>query len=250
MDSATANGHQNDNEIILIDAGKDSLTITWPEVTDAIRYVLEYRKHSGGSPEKKWEVLSDKLTTCQVQKMNLDSNNKHGYYFRVGAIVSEIEHRPLEWITHLQPFQLLDGSQFQMDPPNVIPDNTKEGIDNYSLDISWKLTNMKGCMAGYELQMREYYAGKSWITIARYLSSSSVTKKNCNSFHGYQFRIRPVRKESIYDDDGNILPQNSTIGKRKSKNTISGINTDRPFSKPSIPMLAIRAAKQQQPQIS
>ena len=54
--------------LTLIDATSDSLTVSWPEIPGAERYVLEFRK---ASHDETFEKLSDTLTTPQARKRNL-----------------------------------------------------------------------------------------------------------------------------------------------------------------------------------
>ena len=217
MPLTTNRTESSDNRVVLIDASSDSLTVTWPPVRGAVRYVLEYRRNKEGN---EYKVLSDKLTKTQVRKKNLSGAS--GYYFRVGAVTErgDPDAQPKEWMTHALPFKLLGHHEFQMDPPNVSP-----AVGSFqTLLVSWKRSSMKGCMFQYELQMREFRGGTPWTTIASNLGGTFVKKKNLTSPSGYQFRVRPVRMENP------MIPT--------SPNPYNKTGRDRPFSPPSEPVVA------------
>jgi hypothetical protein len=195
----------------LIDASYDSLTVTWPAVPGAIRYVLEYKVNITSSTstststtkddqdkdnEDSFQVLSTTLTQTQARKKNIPWT-KSGFWFRVGAVTTlddtttTATSRPTtSWMTHSQPFHLL-GVQFQMEAPVVT-----HAIGCYqTLLVSWKKRSMKGCDFVYELQMREFVGGTPWKTIAEDLVATFAKKKNCTSPYGYQFRVRPINDE-------------------------------------------------------
>jgi Thioredoxin-like len=195
----------------LIDASYDSLTVTWPSVPGAIRYVLEYKVNTTSSTstststtkddqdtenEDSFQVLSTTLTQTQARKKNIPWT-KSGFWFRVGAVTTlddtttTATSRPTtSWMTHSQPFHLL-GVQFQMGAPVVT-----HAIGCYqTLLVSWKKRSMKGCDFVYELQMREFVGGTPWKTIAEDLVATFAKKKNCTSPYGYQFRVRPINDE-------------------------------------------------------
>ena len=208
---------KSDNKIVLIDASSDSLTVTWPHVKGAVRYVLEYRRNKAGY---EYKVLSDKLTKTQVRKKNLSGAS--GYYFRVGAITerNKPDAEPKSWMTHALPFKLLGHHEFQMESPHVSP-----AVGSFqTLLVSWKRSSMKGCMFQYELQMREFKGGAPWTSIASNLGGTFVKKKNLTSTNGYQFRVRPIRMENP------MTPM--------SPNPYNITGRDRPFSPPSEPIVA------------
>ena len=166
--------------IVLIDSDESSLTISWPEVKGARRYVLEYAV-SSSSGKLEYQKLSDKLTTTQVRKRNLDPKDGP-FKFRV---------RPRDEIDFLgdyitsENFQLLERCGDRMDAPQV-----SSAGGNSSVLIEWKKfdtsVNVK-----YEIQIREDIGGDPWQTIGT-VSGLSVRKKNLNAKSSYQFRVRPI----------------------------------------------------------
>ena len=172
----------------LITATTDSVTVTWPAVEGAKRYVLEYRQVDNDD-DGSFQVLSDKLSQTQARKRNLSGDK--GFIFRVGAITSdEADATVSDWVTHPEPFQLLttDAEQAQMEAPKVV-----HAGSNQALLISWKKKSNGSSEAEttkYELQMRENRGGEPWTTIAKSLSNTEVKKKNLTSTVGYQFRVR------------------------------------------------------------
>jgi nucleoredoxin len=168
------------NNMELIDSSDNSLTVSWPEVTGAERYVLQYRKDTS-SDQVVFETLSEKLTTTQARKRNLD---QAGYIFRAGAI-KENGDEPKTWVTHQEAFQVLTEGQetTRMVQPKVQP------AGNQAVKVSWDAVED---VAAYELQMRENEGGTAWKSIAASLSGTEVRKKNLTSKKGYMFRIRPA----------------------------------------------------------
>jgi len=163
--------------IQLLDARPDSLTVTWPTVSGAKRYVLELKSENG---DGEFRELSSKLSQPQAKKKNLTPNQ--AYSFRV-APVTQDETRG-SWITHEDPFLTLseqEGEHSMEAPTTAIG-------GNQALTIRWKAQTEA---TGYELQMRENKGGEGWTTIAASLSGIEVRKKNLTSSSGYQFRVRP-----------------------------------------------------------
>lgn len=169
------------SSVILIDATFDSLTVSWPEVKGASRYVLQYRRNTS-SDSQKFESLSEKLTTTQARKKNLVDDNGTGFFFRVGAVLGD--EKVSSWKTHGEPFFLLSKAveEERMQPPTTALAGTNE-----ALIVSWKA--VEGA-SSYELQMRENAGGSEWDTIASAFSGTQVKKKNLPSKNGYQFRVR------------------------------------------------------------
>eukprot|EP00934_Nitzschia_sp_Nitz4_P006808 Nitzschia sp. Nitz4//scaffold27_size158506//152578//153570//NITZ4_002627-RA/size158506-processed-gene-0.94-mRNA-1//-1//CDS//3329545569//6798//frame0 len=162
--------------IVLIDARSNSLAITWPEVSGASKYRLEYKT----ADQTDFDLLSDKLTQTQARKKNLQSDQQ--YFFRVAPIVNDSVQENA-WVSHDTPFQPIsaDKESACMAAPSTAP------AGNHALKISW--TAQTGA-SGYELQMRENAGGADWTTIAPSLSGTEVRKKNLTSKSGYQFRVR------------------------------------------------------------
>jgi thiol-disulfide isomerase/thioredoxin len=182
--------------ITLIDSTTDSLTVSWPEIPGAERYVLQYRKAAAGDGE--FETLSDKLTTPQARKRNLLDEEGTGFVFRVGAIVASAnDSEPSSWTSHSEPFCLLTADQDtnRMNAPKAFL-----GGSNASLRITWTPTAAAADndADAYELQMRENRAGADWTTIAASFKGTEVRKKNLTSQHGYQFRVRTVGKTAFF----------------------------------------------------
>ena len=243
---------QENDKIVLVDSTRDSLTITWPAIPGALRYVLEYRKHKGS---KEFKVLSSKLTKTQVCKKNLTGKSPtNEFFFRVGAIMGPTsendennknkangdsnDERPKKWLTHSIPFKLLEPHEFQMEAPVVMQDD--EG-DVHNLVISWKRSCMKDCNFQYELQMREFRDGMPWQTIATGLRGTTVKKKNLTSRNGYQFRVRPVARlvrGGCKKDDVLNSPTKSPAAKRQRNSVATTAPRERPFSPPSAPEVA------------
>ena len=174
--------------IELIDATSSSLTVSWPKVAGASRYVLQYRKAVCGD-KVTFETLSNKLASTQARKRNLDFAG--GYFFRVGAAEGEEDDDNVKsWVSHNEAFQILseDQESGRMETPTTVP------AGNQALLIKWK----KHETSSYELQMRENDGGAKWNTIAASLSSTEVRKKNLTSPQGYQFRVRPAGSDAAF----------------------------------------------------
>lgn len=175
--------------IQLVDSSSSSLTVTWPAVDGAKRYVLEYRIAAAFSEtdDEDFQLLSDKLTQTQVRKRNLSAEiAPDGFIFRVGAVLDDGNKSPENWVSHKHPFLLLndEADKSRMDTPTMTP------AGNHALVISWKKkTNDETVKT--ELQMRENKGGEIWQTIAASLGGTEVRKRNLTSKLGYQFRVRP-----------------------------------------------------------
>ena len=198
----------------LIAATTDSLTVTWPAVDNANRYVLEYREASNDDVDGddnntiSFQVLSDKLSQTQARKRNLSGDV--GFFFRVGAVTSDDDTATVcDWVTHPEPFRLLttEEEQRQMEAPKVV-----HAGSNQALHLSWKAkTDNNNEPAKYELQMRENRGGIPWATIAKSLSNTEVKKKNLISTMGYQFRIRAVIENGPDNEKNPFSPPSDAI---------------------------------------
>jgi len=162
--------------ITLLDARSDSLTVTWPAVVGAKRYVLELKTNEDGD----FRELSSKLTQPQAKKKNLTPDQPHS--FRLAPVMGD--ETIGSWITHMDAFRTL--SKEEGDNSMELP--TASTVGNQALAVKWKPA--EGA-TGYELQMRENKGGEGWKTIAASLSGTEVKKKNLVSESGYQFRVRP-----------------------------------------------------------
>eukprot|EP00534_Pseudo-nitzschia_fraudulenta_P003347 CAMPEP_0201125098 /NCGR_PEP_ID=MMETSP0850-20130426/19149_1 /ASSEMBLY_ACC=CAM_ASM_000622 /TAXON_ID=183588 /ORGANISM="Pseudo-nitzschia fraudulenta, Strain WWA7" /LENGTH=329 /DNA_ID=CAMNT_0047392901 /DNA_START=117 /DNA_END=1103 /DNA_ORIENTATION=- len=166
--------------IALLDARSDSLTVTWPAIDGAKRYILELNTGAGGDG---FRELSSKLTQPQAKKKNLAPGSS--YSFRVAPVLDD--DKAGSWITHDEAFATLSNEEGEkaMEAPT-----TSIG-GNQALAVQWKPAEGSST-TGYELQMRENRGGETWKTIAASLSGTEVKKKNLASKSGYQFRVRPV----------------------------------------------------------
>ena len=199
--------------IRMIETSQDSITVTWPRVPKAERYVLEFRP----ATDYRWTVLSDSLTKNQARKKNLEDFTRQGFFFRVTPYVQG-QKKP--FFVSREPFKLMeeDIDDSRMESPSVKieagakaliswkpaqsivkPSNSSEGA-NYRVRFvkeSDKIT--------YDLQMREDVGGRGWKTIATALENCQVRKKNLTSRYGYQFRVRPSRGLTPYSQATDII---------------------------------------------
>lgn len=168
------------NSIILIDARSDSLTISWPPVTGAVYYLLEYRT----TEDDEFSLLADDLLKPTARKYHLSP--ECDYFFRAAAIFEDDQLGP--WMEHEESFHPLDyeDEDYCMAAPRV----TSAGED--TLMVAWDDVED---VDGFELQMRECRGGAPWVTIAPELNELEVKKRNLKSSLGYQFRVRPVGGE-------------------------------------------------------
>mmetsp|Transcript_21948 Transcript_21948/g.36303 ORF Transcript_21948/g.36303 Transcript_21948/m.36303 type:complete len:336 (+) Transcript_21948:170-1177(+) len=176
----------------LIDSTDNSLTVSWPEVPGAQRYVLQYRKNTS-SDQIIFENLSEKLTTTQARKRNL--LDESGYFFRAGAIHQDDETEPNAWVTHAEAFSVLteEHEKMRMAQPKV------ETAGSQAVKMTWGTTSSDTTTdGGYELQMRENIGGAAWSTIAASLSGTEVRKKNLTAKNGYMFRVRPAGTDAAF----------------------------------------------------
>lgn len=170
----------------LIDSTATSLTVSWPAVPGAKKYVLQYRLEG---KDEEFTTLSAKLTSTQARKKNLEGE---GHMFRVGAIKEEDETEPKVWITQKSPFSVLTTAQ---EDTRMAQPTTQQSGSNETVIARWE---KKDDTSGYELQMRENDGGVPWKTIAASFSGTEVRKKNLSSKNGYQFRVRPAGTEDAF----------------------------------------------------
>lgn len=216
----------------LIDLSENSLTVSWTEVPQAQRYVLQYCKNVS-SDQLVFETLSESLTTTQVLKRNLGQG---AYVFRVGAVMKG-ETEPQSWITHNEPFQVLTEVQEQsrMARPRVEPAGHK------AAKLSWEAVDNA---SGYELQMRENEGGVAWTTIPTSISGTEVRKKNLNSKKGYMFRIRPAGTDLPYSKASEVVTGSSLS--EGIKRVLSVLDNDQLLSDPktTVPVADVLAGKE------
>jgi len=198
----------NDNGIVLIDSTTTSLSISWPEIPEAQRYILQYRGASKAGDEnpnnkESHTTLSEKLTTTQAKKNNL-LHTDGPFQFRVRAITTNEKTRNDngesfdDWIKNKDSFQVLSEEEEKLRMPQA-PKLVSEG--NNSILVRWNAYSDTS-LSGYELQMREDSSGAGWVTIAPRIKNTEVRKRNLKSGMRYQFRVRPVlssvEKSEVY----------------------------------------------------
>jgi len=180
--------------VAVIDARSTSLTITWPEVENATRYILAYRSNGSTTDtttynNSDFEILSSMLTQPQARKKNLSPSTR--YFFRVAAVLNDHGDESLTttgpWTAHDEPFSTLSVEAEQKSTPAPTVTNA---WSNLPLLVSWTNTE-EGDTSGCRLHMREDRGGVRWTTIARSLTGTEVKKKNLHSPLGYRFRVRP-----------------------------------------------------------
>ena len=191
--------------VVLIHAEESALTISWPEVGGARRYILHYRKvDNGDGVDVEFETLSNKLVATQARKKNLTDENGSGFMFRVGAILNDDhDDAVVDWVSHNEPFKLL--SKEQQDKRMAAP-RVSMGGANLAALVSWDASPSNS--GPYEIQMKENVGGCEWKTVAASFAGLEVRKKNLTSQHGYQFRIRPARSDS---DNDNVFSSPSDV---------------------------------------
>lgn len=187
--------------IQLIDARSDSLTVTWPVMEGATKYVLELKSNND---DEDFRELSSKLTQPQAKKKNLTPD--HDYWFRVAPIGKDDTRG--SWMTHPQAFRTLAEGTTSMEAPTTCIDG------NQALTVRWKAhSNDQVAKVGYELQMRENKGGEGWTTIAASLSGTQVRKKNLTASAGYQFRVKPA----VSSQDAFSPPSQAMVAKGLSQ---------------------------------
>eukprot|EP00567_Pseudictyota_dubia_P005378 CAMPEP_0197436068 /NCGR_PEP_ID=MMETSP1175-20131217/3543_1 /TAXON_ID=1003142 /ORGANISM="Triceratium dubium, Strain CCMP147" /LENGTH=369 /DNA_ID=CAMNT_0042965253 /DNA_START=26 /DNA_END=1135 /DNA_ORIENTATION=- len=193
----------SNKKIVLIDATVDSLTVSWPSVAGADRYVLQFKPALASELEESsssadggngaYTTLSENLRTTQARKRNLTSPGSE-FWFRVRP-ASDGGGDSDEWIGHDEPFHLLteEEERVRMDAPSATADGNQAAVVRWKTKVSpGGGGGGKGESEGYELQMRENDGGAGWSTVAPRLNGTQVRKKNLTSRSGYQFRVRPA----------------------------------------------------------
>ena len=208
--------------IHLLDARSDSLTVTWPVIENAKRYILELKV---GDTE--YKELSSKLTQPQAKKKNLQQNQE--YWFRVAAIVNDC-YDVGDWITHPDPFQTLVEDATFLEAPTVVLGG------NEALTISWSSDNNNNYNNKYELQMRENRGGQGWTTIAPTLSNTHVKKKNLTSQLGYQFRVRVAGSTNQAFSTPSIAMVARGLSENLKRQWFSGVTSLLKNNSPVIPL--------------
>ena len=179
----------------LIDSTTSSLTVTWPSIKGAIKYILQYRK----ADSETFQTLSDQLASTQARKRNLTDTNNVGFVFRAGPITSKGGDDISDWITHSEPFHLLSGED---EKKRMAPPKTSLAGSNQAVLIKWDAVPS---VSQYELQMRENGGGITWTTISSTLSGTEVRKKNLTSKLGYQFRVRPSNGDAPFSSPSEAI---------------------------------------------
>jgi thiol-disulfide isomerase/thioredoxin len=187
------------NTLVLMDARSTSLTVTWPSVEGASRYILEFRT----AEEEDFSKLSDKLTSTQARKKNLTP--EQSYVFRAAGVVNDTVG---PWITQKEDaFTTLSKVQ-EEEECMAQPTTTNVGSD-HALLISWQ--KFDKAVSGHELQIRENKGGCAWATIAPSLAGLICKKKKLNSSLGFQFRVRPSGSDAPFSP-----PSDSAIARNLS----------------------------------
>ena len=181
-------------QLVLVDARKDSLTLTWPPEKNAVKYIIDFRLIEDGEDPKKdaeaeFDRISDSLKGTLCRKKNLKPETE--YFFRVAPVVwdkKKSKYMKKEWIRHKQPFETL--SQEQDDDFSMLPPIVTVPAETDSLIVTWEEVTEQ--IYGFELQMRENRGGARWFKINDALESNEIQRYNLTSQWGYQFRVRPL----------------------------------------------------------
>lgn len=174
----------NSCKVIVVDVDTSSLTLSWPEVRGARRYLLEYEAASASSPDS-YNILSDKLTTTSARKRNLNLSDGP-FRFRVRAR-DEIDFIGDVMISDFVNVLSEEAHLARMDAPSVSSNG------NCSVLVQW--TKILEGNSGVTIQMREDKGGSQWKTIASDFTGNVVRKKNLNDVASYQFRLKPSSNE-------------------------------------------------------
>ena len=118
--------------LVLLNAEVDALTVSWSETSQAVRYILQYRK--ANDDDEAFTTLSDNLKSTQVRKKNLVDENGSGFLFRVAAILKEQDAQSSDWTTHAESFRLLTSEEAstRMQAPKVF-----SGGSAFAGIVSW-----------------------------------------------------------------------------------------------------------------
>ena len=189
-------------EVILVDARCDSVTISWTKVEEAVCYILEYRTVNPLEPD--WQRLAEDIQGTSSRKRNLMPESQ--YFFRISPVYEDDTVGP--WITHVDAFETLTQEQDE-DYAMAAPIVTIPAEPN-ALIITWEEVDEE--VHGFELQMRENKGGARWFGFQTSGHSSEVKKKNLTSPWGYQFRVRPVT-----DFDEPFSPPSNPVQPRRGE---------------------------------
>ncbi|CAJ1964913.1 unnamed protein product [Cylindrotheca closterium] len=189
-------------EVILVDARSDSMTISWTKVEEAVCYILEFRTVNPLEPD--WQRLAEDIQGTSSRKRNLMPESQ--YFFRISPVYEDDTVGP--WITHPESFETLTQEQDE-DYAMAAPIVTIPAEPN-ALIITWEEVDED--VHGFEMQMRENKGGAKWFGFQVSSVSSEVKKKNLTSPWGYQFRVRPVT-----DFDEPFSPPSNPVQPRRGE---------------------------------
>jgi hypothetical protein len=157
----------------LFDASEDSLTLSWPAVTRAVRYELQWRR--ADDSEDAWKSASDKITNLAVKKRGLEPDTAYMFRVRARDDVDWHEFGATECFTTLR-----DGTQ-RLAPPTLAD---ASGAD---LLVTWRTV---ADSSRYEIQFWE--DGSGWRSASSKLKGSSVRKTNVEAGASYISRVRAL----------------------------------------------------------
>lgn len=190
------------DQIVLVDARCDSVTISWMKAEEAVCYILEYRTVNPLEPD--WQLLAEDIQGTSSRKRNLMPESQ--YFFRVSPVYEDDTVGP--WLTHDDVFETISQEQdedYAMAAPIVtIP------VEPNALIITWEEVDED--VHGFEMQMRENRGGARWVSFQVSSHSAEVKKKNLTSPWGYQFRVRPVT-----DFDEPFSPPSNPVQPRRGE---------------------------------
>lgn len=216
------------NEVMLVDARSDSVTISWVKVEESVCYILEYRTCNPLEPD--WQRLAEDIQGTSSRKRNLMPESQ--YFFRISPVYEDDTVGP--WITHPEAFETLTQEQDE-DYAMAAPIVTIPAEPN-ALIITWEEVDEE--VHGFEMQMRENKGGAKWFGFQTSGQSSEVKKKNLTSPWGYQFRVRPVT-----DFDEPFSPPSNPVQPRRGEKYNRNRAQPAPAAQPQY-----RSAKQAQQQ--
>jgi len=133
------------DQIVLVDARCDSITISWMKAEEAVCYILEYRTVNPLEPD--WQLLAEDIQGTSSRKRNLMPESQ--YFFRVSPVYEDDTVGP--WLTHNDVFETISQEQdedYAMAAPIVtIP------VEPNALIITWEEVDED--VHGFEMQMRK-----------------------------------------------------------------------------------------------
>ena len=168
---------ENKHTVVVVDMDSSSLTLSWPEVSGARRYSLEYET---ASLPGTYTMLSEKLTTSTARKRNLNVSDGP-FRFRIRAR-DEIDFIGDVMVSDFVNVLSEEAQLTRMEAPSVSSDG------NCSVLVQWK-KNEEGS-SEVDIEMREDKGGSQWQAIASGFSGNVVRKKNLNDGASYQFRLK------------------------------------------------------------